>query len=83
MASTITLVIATSILVLIPGPKAALIAVNSLRHDFRLALITSPGTVFASSARRLFGRFGHLRNKVTGGFLLGPAAGLALSRRTL
>lgn len=37
--------------------------------------------VFASSARRVFGRFGHLRNKITGGFLLGAAAGLAMSHR--
>jgi len=36
--------------------------------------------VFASSARRFFARFRHLRNKVTGGFMLGAAAGLALSR---
>jgi threonine/homoserine/homoserine lactone efflux protein len=36
--------------------------------------------LFASSARRFFTRFRHLRNKVTGGFMLGAAAGLALSR---
>ena len=36
--------------------------------------------VFASSARRFFTRFQHLRNKITGGFMLGAAAGLALSR---
>jgi threonine/homoserine/homoserine lactone efflux protein len=36
--------------------------------------------VFASSARRFFARFRHLRNRVTGGFMLGAAAGLALSR---
>lgn len=39
--------------------------------------------VFASSARRFFARFRHLRNKITGGFMLGAAAGLALSRRTV
>lgn len=35
---------------------------------------------FASSARRFFARLQHLRNRVTGGFMLGAAAGLALSR---
>jgi len=39
--------------------------------------------VFASSARRFLGKFGHLRNRITGGFLLGAAAGLALSRRSV
>jgi threonine/homoserine/homoserine lactone efflux protein len=39
--------------------------------------------VFASSARQFLGRFGHLRNRIAGGFLVGAAAGLALSRRTV
>jgi len=39
--------------------------------------------IFAASARRFFDRFGHLRKKLTGAFLLGAAAGLALSRRTV
>jgi threonine/homoserine/homoserine lactone efflux protein len=39
--------------------------------------------VFAASARRFLGRLSHLRNKITSGFLLGAAAGLALSRRTI
>ncbi len=38
--------------------------------------------VFAASARRFVGKFGYLRNRITGGFLVGAAAGLALSRRT-
>ncbi|MDA0680243.1 MAG: LysE family translocator [Proteobacteria bacterium] len=38
--------------------------------------------IFAASARRLFNRFRHLQNRVTGGFLLGAAVGLALSRRS-
>ena len=38
---------------------------------------------FAASARSWLKRFGNLRNKVTGGFLLGAGAGLALTRRTL
>jgi len=35
---------------------------------------------FADRARRLFGKFSHLRNKVEGGFLVGAGAGLALAR---
>jgi homoserine/homoserine lactone efflux protein len=37
--------------------------------------------VFAASARCGLNRYGHLRNRVTGGFLLGAGIGLALSRR--
>ena len=88
MPSIITLVIATSILVLIPGPNVALIVANSLMllATVYLTVIVigdALWAVFAASARRLFGRVGHLRNKVTGGFLLGAAAELALSRRTM
>ncbi len=39
--------------------------------------------VFAASARRGLRRYGHLRNRVTGGFLLGAGLGLALSRRNV
>ena len=39
--------------------------------------------VFASSARGFLTRFSHVRNKITGGFMLGAAAGLALTRRSL
>lgn len=38
---------------------------------------------FASRARRLFGRYGRFRSRVTGGFLLTAGAGLALSRREI
>lgn len=38
---------------------------------------------FASFARRMFQRFGALRNRVAGAFLFGAAAGLALSRRDI
>lgn len=38
--------------------------------------------VFAASARRCLGRFGQLRNRVTGGLLLGAGVSLALSRRS-
>ena len=39
--------------------------------------------IFASAARRYFRHFRYLRNKITGGFMLGAAAGLALSRRNM
>jgi len=39
--------------------------------------------VFATAARGWLGRFGHLRNKVSGGFLLGAGVGLAWSRRSI
>ena len=39
--------------------------------------------VFAASARRGLSRYGHLRNRVTGGFLMAAGLGLALSRRNV
>ena len=39
--------------------------------------------LFAASARRGLNRYGHLRNRVTGGFLMAAGLGLALSRRTV
>jgi len=38
---------------------------------------------FAGSARRWFGSFGRLGNKIAGGFLVGAGAGLALARRSI
>jgi threonine/homoserine/homoserine lactone efflux protein len=38
---------------------------------------------FATSARRLLGRYGKLRNRLTGSFLVAAGVGLALSRRSL
>jgi len=39
--------------------------------------------VFAASARRGLSRYGHLRNRVTGGFLVAAGFGLAISRRNV
>jgi threonine/homoserine/homoserine lactone efflux protein len=39
--------------------------------------------VFAASARRGLSRYGHFRNRVTGGFLVAAGLGLALSRRNV
>lgn len=43
-ASLATLVIATAILVMIPGPNVALIVANSLRYGFRMGVATVLGT---------------------------------------
>jgi threonine/homoserine/homoserine lactone efflux protein len=39
--------------------------------------------VFAGSARRWFSRFGSLRNRIGGGFLVGAGVGLALARKSI
>ena len=39
--------------------------------------------LFAASARGWLARFGHLRNKITSGFLLTAGMGLAMSRRSI
>ena len=39
--------------------------------------------VFAASARRGLSRYGHLRNRITGGFLMAAGLGLAFSRRNV
>lgn len=46
MANIIALIVATSVLVLIPGPNVALIVANSLRHGLKIGLITAFGTTF-------------------------------------
>ncbi len=44
MNSLLALLVATAVLVLIPGPNAALIVANSLKYGFRLGLVTVLGT---------------------------------------
>jgi len=44
MDTLVVLIIATSILVIIPGPNVALIVVNSLQHGFRMGAMTVLGT---------------------------------------
>jgi len=44
MTNITALVIATIVLILIPGPNVALIVANSLRHGLKLGLITALGT---------------------------------------
>jgi len=59
-------VAATAILIAIPGPNVALIVANSVAHGTRYGLL-------AVHAR--------LRNRLTGGLLMGAGLGLALARR--
>ncbi len=44
MDSLAALIVATSILVIIPGPNVALIVANSLQHGFRMGVMTVLGT---------------------------------------
>ncbi len=44
MVELVTLVIATIVLVIIPGPNVALIVANSLQHGFRMGVMTVLGT---------------------------------------
>lgn len=44
MNTLLALVIATAVLVTIPGPNVALIVANSLKFGFRSGLVTVPGT---------------------------------------
>ncbi len=44
MNSIIALILATSVLVLIPGPNVALIVANSLQFGFRMGVMTVLGT---------------------------------------
>ena len=53
MSSIIALILATVVLILIPGPNVALIVANSLRHGLRFGLITTLGTT-AGIAIQLF-----------------------------
>jgi threonine/homoserine/homoserine lactone efflux protein len=44
MSSLLALIVATAVLVVIPGPNVALIVANSLRYGFRMGVVTVLGT---------------------------------------
>lgn len=44
MSSLLALIVATAVLVMIPGPNVALIVANSLRYGFRTGVVTVLGT---------------------------------------
>jgi len=50
----VALVIATFILVIIPGPNVALIVANSLQYGFRMGLVTVVGTTAGVALQLLF-----------------------------
>jgi threonine/homoserine/homoserine lactone efflux protein len=44
MSSLLALIVATAVLLMIPGPNVALIVANSLRYGFRTGVVTVLGT---------------------------------------
>lgn len=58
MESHIALILATLVLVMIPGPNVALIVANSLRHGTRYGLFTVAGTTAGFGLQLLFVVFG-------------------------
>lgn len=53
MNSLVTLIVATSVLVMIPGPNVALIVANSLKHGFRMGAATVLGTTLGVALQLL------------------------------
>ena len=53
MNSLVALIIATSVLVAIPGPNVALIAANSLRYGLRMGFVTVAGTTAGMAVQLL------------------------------
>jgi len=54
MDTLVALIIATSILVIIPGPNVALIVANSLQHGFRMGAMTALGTTVGVALQLAF-----------------------------
>lgn len=67
-----------------PGPDATAELVIVASTFLAVVVIGEAAwALFAASARRWLARFGHLRNKITSGFLLTAGMGLAMSRRSV
>lgn len=58
MNSLVALVVATSVLVMIPGPNVALIVANSLRYGHRMGAVTVAGTTLGVGLQLLLVVFG-------------------------
>lgn len=58
MSNLVALAIATSILVMIPGPNVALIVANSLKYGFRMGVATVVGTTVGVGLQLLLVVFG-------------------------
>ena len=56
--SLVTLIVATAVLVMIPGPNVALIVANSLKYGFRMGLATVLGTTAGVGLQLLLIVFG-------------------------
>lgn len=54
MDTLVALILATSILVIIPGPNVALIVANSLQHGFRMGAMTVLGTTVGVALQLAF-----------------------------
>lgn len=54
MDTLVALIVATSILVIIPGPNVALIVANSLQHGFRMGAMTALGTTVGVALQLAF-----------------------------
>jgi threonine/homoserine/homoserine lactone efflux protein len=54
MDTFVALIVATSILVIIPGPNVALIVANSLQHGFRMGAMTALGTTVGVALQLAF-----------------------------
>jgi len=54
MDTVVALIVATSILVIIPGPNVALIVANSLQHGFRMGAMTALGTTVGVALQLAF-----------------------------
>ena len=55
MAELASLVVATTVLIIIPGPNVALIVANSLQHGFRMGMMTDLDEVTAAPVMFLRG----------------------------
>ena len=57
-SSLVTLIVATAVLVMIPGPNVALIVANSLKYGFRMGVATVLGTTVGVGLQLLLVVFG-------------------------
>ena len=75
-------VLAVTILMLIPGPNVALIVANSVAYGPRFGLLTVAGTSSAMVLQLALTVHGRLRNRISGGLLVGAGIGLAFARKS-
>ena len=91
----IAFVLATVLLILMPGPIVTITIANSLaygaRHGLRTVVGTSSATALDSGYALLCGRLrpyltdarrGKLRNRITGSLMIGTGLALAFARKT-